>query len=151
MSARRLMTPAFDNLVSTAHSKGGVEMPKIYCAPNSTNIVELLADPIVQMLMRADHVTEQQLISLISDTLSKLTVGSQSGSAANPKPSPAFADYRPGVGIMLLNVNNDVFVGRRIKTKGKAWHSTAAFRELREEIGTDNAEILAESRSWLFY
>jgi 8-oxo-dGTP pyrophosphatase MutT (NUDIX family) len=27
----------------------------------------------------------------------------------------------------------------------------AAFRELREEIGTGNAEILAESRSWLFY
>jgi 8-oxo-dGTP pyrophosphatase MutT (NUDIX family) len=109
--------------------------------------------------MRADH-AEQQLMSLISDPLSKLAVGSQSGSAGNP--SPGFADYRPGVGIMLLNANNDVFVGRRQRTKGKAWQMpqgvdegeepcAAAFRELREEIGTDNAEILAESRAWLSY
>jgi putative (di)nucleoside polyphosphate hydrolase len=58
---------------------------------------------------------------------------------------------------MLLNANNDVFVGRRQRTQGKAWQmpqggidegeepSTAAFRELKEEIGTGNAEILAES------
>jgi NUDIX domain len=130
---------------------------------NSATLAELLSDPIVQMAMRADHVTEQQLMSLINDTLSKLTAGSQSGSAGNPKTSPGFADYRPGVGIMLLNANNDVFVGRRQRTKGKAWQmpqggindgeepSTPAFRELKEEIGTGNAEILAESRGWLFY
>jgi putative (di)nucleoside polyphosphate hydrolase len=138
-------------------------MRKTFCTLNSTNIVELLADPIVQMLMRADHVTEQQLMSLISDTSSTLAVGSQSGAAAHPKPLPAFANYRPGVGIMILNVNNDVFVGHRIKTKGNAWQmpqggieageepSTAALRELKEEIGTDDADILAESRSWLLY
>jgi 8-oxo-dGTP pyrophosphatase MutT (NUDIX family) len=149
--------------VSTARYKGERDMPKTFFDLNSATLAELLSDPIVQMLMRADHVTEQQLMSLISDTLSKLTVGSQSGSAANTKPSPYFADYRPGVGIMLLNVNNEVFVGRRTKTKGKAWQmpqggieegeepSTAAFRELKEEIGTDDADILAESRSWLFY
>jgi hypothetical protein len=96
-------------------------MRKTFCTLNSTNMVELLADPIVQMLMRADHVTEQQLMSLISDTFSKLAVGSQFGSAAHPKPLPAYANYRRGVGIMLLNVNNDVFVGHRIKTKGNAW------------------------------
>jgi putative (di)nucleoside polyphosphate hydrolase len=56
-----------------------------------------------------------------------------------------------------------VFIGRRRNTKGKAWQMpqggieegedprAAAFRALKEEIGTDNAEILAESRSWLFY
>jgi 8-oxo-dGTP pyrophosphatase MutT (NUDIX family) len=138
-------------------------MPRIFCDLNSPTLAELLSDPIVQMAMRADHVTEQQLMSLISGTLSKLAVGSQSGSAGNPKFSPGFADYRPGVGIMLLNANNDVFVGRRTKTKGKAWQMpqggidegeepcAAAFRELREETGTDNAEILAESRGWLFY
>jgi hypothetical protein len=138
-------------------------MPKTFFDLNSATLAEFLSDPIVQMLKRADHVTEQQLMSLISDTLSKLTVGSRSGSAANIKPSPSFADYRSGVGIMLLNVNNEVFVERRTKTKGEAWHmpqggieegeepSTAAFRELKEEIGTDDADILAESRSWLFY
>jgi putative (di)nucleoside polyphosphate hydrolase len=63
---------------------------------------------------------------------------------------------------MLLNANNQVFVGRR-RTKGKAWQMpqggieegedprAAALRKLREEIGTDNAEILTESRGWLFY
>jgi hypothetical protein len=105
MTARRLITPAFDNLVSTAHNKGEYEMPGTSYDQNSATLAELLSDPIVQMAMRADHVTEQQLTSLISDTLSKLTAGSQSGSAGNPKPSPGFADYRPGVGIMFLNAN----------------------------------------------
>jgi 8-oxo-dGTP pyrophosphatase MutT (NUDIX family) len=152
-----------DNLVSTAHNKEEYAMPRTFCDLNSPTLAELLSDPIVQMAMSADHVTEQQLMSLISGTLSKLAAGSQSGSAGNPKPSPGFANYRPGVGIMLLNANNDVFVGRRTKTKGKAWQMpqggidegeepcAAAFRELREEIGTCNAEILAESGSWLSY
>ncbi|TPW00473.1 MAG: hypothetical protein USCAAHI_00074 [Beijerinckiaceae bacterium] len=48
-------------------------MPKTFFDLNSATLAELLSDPIVQMLMRADHVTEQQLMSLISDTLSKLT------------------------------------------------------------------------------
>jgi putative (di)nucleoside polyphosphate hydrolase len=138
-------------------------MPRAFCDLNSPTLAGLLSDPIVQMAMRADHVTEQQLVSLISGTLSKLALGSQSGPAGNPKSSRGYADYRPSVGIMLLNTNNDVFVGRRIKTKGKAWQMpqggidegeepcAAAFRELREETGTDNVEILAESRVWLFY
>jgi hypothetical protein len=75
-------------------------MPSTFYGQNSATLAELLSDPIVQVVMRADHVTEQQLMSLISDTLSKLTVGSQSGSAGRPKPSPGFADYRPGVGMM---------------------------------------------------
>jgi hypothetical protein len=74
-------------------------MPGTSYHQNSATLAELLSDPIVQMAMRADHVTEQQLMSLINDTLSKLTAGSQSGSAGNPKTSPGFADYRPGVGI----------------------------------------------------
>jgi hypothetical protein len=144
--------------VSTAHYKGEYEHARYFYDQNSATLAELLSHPIVQMAMRADHVTEQRLMSLIGGTLSKLTVGSQSGSAGNPKP-PGIADYRPGVGIMLLNANNDVFVGRRQRTKGKAWQMpqggidegekpcAAAFRELREETGTDNSEILAESRA----
>jgi hypothetical protein len=106
VTARGLITPAFDNLVSTAHNKGEYGMPRTFCDLNLPTLTELISDPIVQMAMSADHVTEQRLMSLISDTLSKLAVGSQSGSAGNP--SPGFADYRPGVGIMLLNANNDV-------------------------------------------
>lgn len=73
------------------------------------------------------------------------------------------ADYRPCVGIMLLNRYGDVFVGRRNDVPGEAWQMPqggidegedprqAAFRELREEIGTDKAEIVAESKTWLRY
>jgi putative (di)nucleoside polyphosphate hydrolase len=65
---------------------------------------------------------------------------------------------------MLLNWQGGVFVGRRIDMpKMPAWQMPqggidsgetppqAALRELREEIGTDKAEILAESRGWLKY
>ena len=73
--------------------------------------------------------------------------------------------YRPAVGIMLLNPAGLVFVGRRIDMPAglAAWQMPqggidpgenprqAALRELHEEIGTDKAEILAESRFWLHY
>jgi putative (di)nucleoside polyphosphate hydrolase len=71
--------------------------------------------------------------------------------------------YRLGVGILLLDTADRVFVGRRIDTAESAWQMPqggidrgetprdAAFREMREEIGTANAELLAESRSWLTY
>jgi putative (di)nucleoside polyphosphate hydrolase len=73
--------------------------------------------------------------------------------------------YRPAVGIMLLNRDGNVFVGRRIDMPVglAAWQmpqggidpgetpQQAAFRELHEEVGTANAEILGESRGWLHY
>jgi putative (di)nucleoside polyphosphate hydrolase len=71
--------------------------------------------------------------------------------------------YRPGVGVMLLNSDNRVFVGRRIDVGGENWQMPqggidrgetprhAALRELKEEVGTDKAEIIAESRGWFRY
>jgi putative (di)nucleoside polyphosphate hydrolase len=71
--------------------------------------------------------------------------------------------YRPCVGVMLLNKENLVFVGRRRGTTADAWQapqgginegeepSAAAIRELKEEIGTDKAEIIAESNHWYEY
>jgi putative (di)nucleoside polyphosphate hydrolase len=71
--------------------------------------------------------------------------------------------YRPGVGVMLLDRENRVFVGRRIDTTGDNWQMPqggidrgesprqAALRELKEEVGTDKAEILAEAAKWLRY
>jgi putative (di)nucleoside polyphosphate hydrolase len=72
--------------------------------------------------------------------------------------------YRPAVGIMLLNRQGEVFVGHRIDMPAMpAWQMPqggidpgetprqAALRELREEIGTDKAEIVAESACWLKY
>lgn len=71
--------------------------------------------------------------------------------------------YRRGVGIMLLNEHNQVFVGQRVDAGTDAWQmpqggidenedpGEAAFRELKEEIGTDRAQIIAESKAWLRY
>jgi putative (di)nucleoside polyphosphate hydrolase len=71
--------------------------------------------------------------------------------------------YRPGVGVMLLNRQAEVLVGRRIDMPSDAWQmpqggidgnetpEAAAWREMREEIGTDKAALLAESRDWYFY
>lgn len=71
--------------------------------------------------------------------------------------------YRPGVGIMLLNAKDQVLVGQRLDNPSAAWQmpqggidgdetpEAAAMRELEEEIGTNHAEIIAESRDWLTY
>jgi putative (di)nucleoside polyphosphate hydrolase len=75
------------------------------------------------------------------------------------------ANYRPGVGILLLSRDGLAFIGRRVfmPTGLARWQMPqggidskeaprqAAFRELKEEIGTDSAEILAESRRWLYH
>ncbi len=71
--------------------------------------------------------------------------------------------YRPCVGVMLINNENKVFVARRIKGDKYAWQMPqggidkgekpleAAMRELLEEIGTNNIEILASVEEWLSY
>ena len=71
--------------------------------------------------------------------------------------------YRPCVGMMLINPAGLVFVGQRIDNLVEAWQmpqggidegedpQTAALRELGEEIGTEKAEIIAESTDWLTY
>jgi len=71
--------------------------------------------------------------------------------------------YRKGVGIMLLNAQGKVFVAKRIDMTSEAWQmpqggidageepQTAALRELKEETGTDKAEIIADSGEWLRY
>jgi putative (di)nucleoside polyphosphate hydrolase len=75
------------------------------------------------------------------------------------------ADYRPCVGILLVNREGKAWVGRRIDMPPgmSAWQmpqggidpgetpKQAARRELYEETGTDKAEIIAESRQWLHY
>ena len=71
--------------------------------------------------------------------------------------------YRRCAGIMLLNARNEVFVARRRDMPSAAWQmpqggidegespAQAARREMREEIGTDRAEIIAESPRWFTY
>jgi hypothetical protein len=71
--------------------------------------------------MKADHVTEPKLMELIGAALNKLAAGSETDPDANPELGRAAKDYRPSVGIMLLDKNNDVFIGRRRNTKRNAF------------------------------
>lgn len=78
--------------------------------------------------------------------------------------------YRPCVGIMLLNAEGLVFVGRRKSKRGTDVHPMpyewqmpqggidegeapydAALRELREETNVRSAQLLAEAPNWLTY
>lgn len=79
--------------------------------------------------------------------------------------------YRPCVGVMMVNTNGHVFVGRRIDTRGQPaeggdfWQmpqggvdpgeelEAAAYRELAEETGVaaDLVSMIARTREELFY
>jgi putative (di)nucleoside polyphosphate hydrolase len=77
--------------------------------------------------------------------------------------SPADLPYRPCVGAMVFNPEGRVFVGKRVDQTLEAWQmpqggidegetpQQALLRELKEEIGTDHAEILREHSDWLTY
>lgn len=117
----------------------------------------LLADPLVQLVMRADRVNPSELRNLLFSLNSRREpTGDRSLQNENDA-------YRAGVGIMLLNPEGQIFVGRRLRGCGGGWQMPqggvepgekpidAARRELREEIGTDNAELLGEADGWLRY
>jgi putative (di)nucleoside polyphosphate hydrolase len=77
--------------------------------------------------------------------------------------------YRPCVGVMLINKQGGVFVGRRADASGAPegvgtwWQMPqggldpgedpehAARRELKEETGVTSARILGRTRNWLTY
>jgi putative (di)nucleoside polyphosphate hydrolase len=89
--------------------------------------------------------------------------------ASAPRPVPKASrrgphpGYRPCVGVMLANPAGLLFVGERRGPGLDAWQMpqggidrgeqprAAAERELREEVGTDRAELIAESRFWHAY
>ncbi|MFV9936017.1 MAG: RNA pyrophosphohydrolase [Rickettsia endosymbiont of Haemaphysalis japonica] len=82
---------------------------------------------------------------------------------SNSSKKPLDLPYRSGVGMMILNADNHIFVGKRIDTKISAWQmpqggivpgetpSIAAMREMLEEIGSDKGYIIAESKFWYSY
>ena len=71
-------------------------------------------------------------------------------------------EYRPCVGMMVINNAGQVLIGNRI-TLPLEWQmpqggiddgeneDVAALRELREEIGTDNVTILSRSEQLFYY
>lgn len=71
--------------------------------------------------------------------------------------------YRRGVGIMLLNKANYVFVGKRVDAKSDSWQMPqggikedetiveAGLRELYEETNIKDVKIIAQTSHWLYY
>lgn len=77
--------------------------------------------------------------------------------------------YRPCVGVMLVNAQNEAFVGRRADRQGASegagqwWQmpqggmdegetpEEAARRELQEETGVRHARFIAQTQDWLAY
>ena len=71
--------------------------------------------------------------------------------------------YRKCVGIMILNDQKKILVGRRIDHPSGHWQmpqggidenekpEEAVWREMKEEIGTNNAEMLQQSEQWINY
>jgi putative (di)nucleoside polyphosphate hydrolase len=136
-------------------------------SPPIDPIEQLLADPLIRLVMSADRVEPQRLREALRDTagrrvaLQRPVLGdAETEVSLAPDPSGPF---RPGVGIVLLNAHGEVFVGRRIDHERGGWQmpqggiepgetpEEAARRELREEIGTDNVDVIAESRGWVRY
>jgi len=71
--------------------------------------------------------------------------------------------YRKGVGIMVLNSQNKIFVGKRLKNRSDLWQmpqggidigeeeDVAVLRELKEETGICNIEIIKKSEKYFYY
>ncbi|MEY3197129.1 MAG: hypothetical protein RLZZ59_497 [Pseudomonadota bacterium] len=71
--------------------------------------------------------------------------------------------FRQGVGMMILNKDGKIFVGKRVESKFEAWQmpqggillgetpSRAVFREMMEELGCDCGNIIAETKKWYSY
>lgn len=131
-------------------------------------IDDLLTDPLIRLVMVADHVDPDSLkheLRRVAEArrrhpaLNVPLIGSITADLTPEEPD----QYRPGVGIVLFNAEGNIFVARRIDQSQRGWQMPqggiepgeiprdAALRELREEIGTDDVEILAESRLWLRY
>ena len=71
--------------------------------------------------------------------------------------------YRKCVGMMILNARNQILVGRRLDHPSGYWQmpqggidenenpEEAVWREMMEEIGTNNASLINSSQEWISY
>lgn len=124
---------------------------------------DLIADPMIQLVMQADGIDEREVRELFDRTAVEIRNRRSSEPGSNLAPNGAPAEFRRGVGIMLVNAFGYVFVGQRSDVVLDAWQMpqggiepnetprAAALRELREEVGTSNVEVIAETEGWLSY
>jgi 8-oxo-dGTP pyrophosphatase MutT (NUDIX family) len=128
------------------------------------DFVMMLAEPEIRLLMQADNVNEGDLLKMLKSVSVRLRKGNP-----DDRKGPGYRvtnsesrKYRRGVGILLVNQRREIFIARRNDVED-AWQmpqggidsrespEQAAFRELKEEIGTDNAKIVAASSGWFYY
>lgn len=72
-------------------------------------------------------------------------------------------NYRRCVGMMILNYKNEILVGKRLDHPSGHWQmpqggiddnenpEEAVWREMQEEIGTNNASMIHQSDQWIKY
>jgi hypothetical protein len=175
----RLMTPAAHEwrcdhtrlrehrVTSRRHPQQSLAKAHRKTMSGDPDFVMLLADPEIRLLMRADNVDEDALLNLLKSVSVQLrnASGEPKDRSSRRQQIRNFDSrkYRRGVGIMLINERTEIFLARRNDVLGEAWQmpqggidrgetpKQAAFRELKEEIGTDHAEIIAESKHWFYY
>lgn len=152
---------------ASAGEPGANRGPDETAGQSGPALTMLLAEPEIQMLMQADGVDVHELLTeleAVSVQLRKVAAKTQAGETDSREESRRNdSEYRNGVGIMLLNRQGQVFVAQRVDVNGEAWQMPqggidvgesprdAALRELREEIGTDNVAVIAESSDWFYY
>lgn len=132
----------------------------------SLNFHDLMADPMIRLIMQADCIDERELREMLERTSADMKNQRRSTNDNPPKARPSEVETHPlrrGVGIMLVNNDGQVFVGQRIDVTVDAWQMpqggvesgesprTAALRELREEIGTSNVDVVVATEAWLHY
>jgi putative (di)nucleoside polyphosphate hydrolase len=124
---------------------------------------DLMADPMIRTIMKADGIDERELRELFDRTAAQRSQQSDEDiRIEGSEPAPE-EPLRRGVGIMLINSDGLVFVGQRCDVSDEAWQMpqggidpgetprAAALRELREEIGTDNVDVIVGTRDWFSY
>jgi putative (di)nucleoside polyphosphate hydrolase len=137
------------------------------CHGSTLSRVGASGKPGAVQVMHSDKVDMSALLASLVRTARKLREQHPepaAGSSVVPERVPPLdTQYRPGVGIMLTNGVGQVFVGKRIDVIEEAWQMPqgcvdgnetpiiAAMRELLEELGTANVEVVAESSRWLQY
>jgi len=134
--------------------------------PPEPTVHDLMSEPIVRLVMQADKVDEGVLRSLLERMAANIRnyPPQRSDEPVEMSPSPGErSNFRLGVGIMLMNEKGQIFVGQRIDMTEEAWQMPqggidaeetpehAALRELREELGTSNVEIVTSADAWLQY
>lgn len=125
---------------------------------------QLMSDPMIRTIMAADGIDERELRELFERASQQITRRqSEPDAVAVVVQSVAPDPLRQGVGMMLLNDKGHVFVGQRCDVADEAWQMpqggidpgetprAAALRELREELGTANVDVVAGTRGWLSY